>query len=207
MRAPPALFGRSWNWRSGVEIPRHSLIIPPDWIQGTVGLIRRTVSRIDRDPIILSHHPLCGRFDDHVFKVRGRSVCIGCATVYPSALVTALVLLGVGPVPFSIVSAIALSSFAVNLLRFLAKSHRLSVLFNAGLGVSSGAALFSTAYAPEDLRLVVVLVVIAVAAVFSLLKGYRVFTKCKSCEHYPEFPSCCRPGFLQSENGREPGSG
>lgn len=164
-------------------------------------MIRRMASRIDRDPIILSHHPLCGRFDDHVFKVRGRSVCIGCSTVYPSALVTALVLLGVGPVPFSTVIAIALSSFAVNLLRFLVKGHRLSVLFNAGLGMSVGAALFSAVYASEDLRLVVVLVAIAVGAVFSLLKGYRVFATCKSCEHYPEFPSCCRPGFLRSEDG------
>lgn len=155
-----------------------------------MNLARRILSRIDSDPIILAHHPLCGEFEDHVFKIRGRYVCIGCATVYPSAILTALLLSITNSSSFEIALPIALSAFALNLMRFLSKSHRLSILFNASLGVSLGASLLSAIHAPENLQLVVVFVGLAVAFSFSLLKGYRLFAKCKNCPRYREFPYC-----------------
>jgi hypothetical protein len=158
-----------------------------------VNLIRRITTMIDIDPIILSHHPLCGRFEDHVFKIRGRYVCIGCATVYPSAIITALLLSILNTSSFAIVFPIALSSFAANLMRFLSKSHRLSLLFNTSLGISLGAYLLSAIHSPENLRLGVVLGGLAVAISFSFLKGYRVLAKCKSCQSYRDFPSCYNP--------------
>lgn len=155
--------------------------------------IRRIISTIDKDPIILSHHPLCGKFEDHIFKIRGRYVCIGCATVYPSAVVTILLLSIMNMSSFAIVFPIALSSFAVNLMRFLDKSHRLSLTFNAILGVSVGASLLSAIYAPKDIQLAVILVGLVVAFSFSFLKGHRVLARCKSCQRYPEFPFCYNP--------------
>ena len=162
-----------------------------------MNLARRILSRIDSDPIILAHHPLCGRFDDHVFKIRGRYVCLGCATVYPSAILTVLLLSLMNSSSFRIAFPIALSAFALNLMRFLSKSHRRSILFNASLGVSLGASLLSAIHAPENLQLVVVFVGLAVAFSFSLLKGYRLFAKCKNCPRYREFPSCHNPRPLQ----------
>jgi len=142
----------------------------------------------------LSHHPLCGRFDDHVFVVRGRHFCIGCATVYPSAVVAASLLLALGLTSFSFLFPLALALFAVNLLRFLAKDHRLSVLFNAFLGGSLAAAIFSAFNAPGDFQLVVVMFVLAVASVFHLLKGRLVFATCRRCPRYAEFPGCAAGG-------------
>ena len=156
-------------------------------------LARRVLSTIDRDPIILSHHPLCGKFEDHVFKIKGRHVCIGCATVYPSAIMTAILLLVLSSGSFAIAFPLALSSFALNLTRFLSKSHRFSVLFNASLGISLGASLLASIHAPEDLQVVVVVFVLAVAISFSLVKGRRMLATCKSCERYREFPSCHNP--------------
>lgn len=167
-----------------------------------MGLAKRIVSRIDSDPIILAHHPLCGRFDDHVFRIRGRAVCLGCATVYPSALVTSLLLLIVGPVSFSVVFPIALSFFALNLVRFVRRGHRLSVLFNISLGISAGAAVFSGVYAPGDLQLAVIASGLAVVVSFSFLKGRRVFATCKSCPRYREFPHCSLPGHVQTDDSR-----
>lgn len=157
-------------------------------------MISRVRSAVDRDPIILSHHPLCGRFDDHVFKVGGRHVCIGCATVYPSAIVVASLLLVLGQTSFSALFPLALGLFAVNLVRFLAKDHRLSVLFNACLGASLAAAILSVFSAPDDLRLMVVIFVLAVASVFHLLKGRLVFVTCRRCPRYAEFPRCAAGG-------------
>jgi hypothetical protein len=162
-----------------------------------VNLARRLLSKIDSDPIILSHHPLCGKFEDHVFKIRGRYVCIGCTTVYPSAILTALVLWIGNSSSFAIAFPIAVSAFALNLLRFSSRSHRLSILFNISLGVSLGASLLSAIYAPENLRLAVVFVELAVAITFSLAKGRRMRAKCKSCPRYREFPACYKPSPLQ----------
>lgn len=150
-------------------------------------------SGIGKDPILLSHHPLCGKFDDHVFKIRGRHVCIGCTTVYPSAVATALLLSVTNQTSFWIVFPIALSFFAVNLTRLLTKSHRFSVLFNVCLGVSLGASILSAIYAPDGLQPLVIVVGLAVAFSFSLLKGYRVFAVCRRCERYGEFPACHLP--------------
>lgn len=158
-----------------------------------MGPILRLRSSIVRDPILLSHHPLCGKFDDHVFKIRGRHVCIGCTTVYPSAVVAAVILIVSGQTSFGIVFPVALLSFAVNLTRLLVRSHRFSVLFNACLGVSLSASILSAFHAPEGLQLPIIIVGLSVAFSFSLLKGYRVFAVCKSCERYGEFPSCHLP--------------
>ena len=153
--------------------------------------IRRIISTIDKDPIILSHHPLCGKFDDHVFKIRGRYVCIGCVTVYPSAVVTLLLLSIMNMSSFAIAFPIALSSFAVNLLRFLDKNHRLSLILNVILGVSVGTTLLSAVNAPNNIQLAVILVGVTVAFSFMFIKGHRVLKTCKSCQRYREFPSCC----------------
>lgn len=159
----------------------------------TVGLTKGILARIDRDPIILSHHPLCGRFDDHMFKVKGRYLCIGCATVYPTALVAVSVLGFLNPQSFWMTAMIAVSLFGFSLIRFVVKERTAKIFFNIMLGGSLGATLFSAIYAPEGLRLVVVAVGLSAAATFSLFKGRRVFATCKSCERYKEFPSCAFP--------------
>jgi hypothetical protein len=180
------------------------LVIPADRVRGTVSLTKRISARIDRDPIILSHHPLCGRFEDHMFKVRGRYVCVGCVTVYPSAVATAAALVLVDLGSFWITVTIALSLFAINLLRFMVKDKRLRVLFNIVLGASVGAALFSAVYSPDDLRLVVVGAGLSMAVAFSYLKGRRVFTTCRSCDRHNEWPSCGFPSQVKAEGQSRP---
>jgi hypothetical protein len=42
-------------------------------------------------PIITSHHPLCGKFQDHTFHLFGRDWCIGCYIGYPSGILMLLI--------------------------------------------------------------------------------------------------------------------
>ena len=158
-----------------------------------MSLTKRIAASIDRDPIILSHHPLCGKFEDHMFMVRGRHVCIGCTTVYPSAAVMVAALFLIGIDSFSILTAAALALFAANLVRFVIHDRLVRIACNIFLGASVGAALFSAVYSPEDLKLVVIAAGLAVAVGFSYLKGRRVFTTCRACESYGNFPSCGFP--------------
>jgi hypothetical protein len=95
------------------RFPEVKRLITSEQVCESVSLARRMLSSIDRDPIILSHHPLCGKFEGHFFHIRGRRVCIGCATVYPTAILTALLLSITSLDSFTIVLPIALSSFAL----------------------------------------------------------------------------------------------
>ncbi|MCG7844759.1 MAG: zinc-ribbon domain-containing protein [Methanomassiliicoccales archaeon] len=40
------------------------------------------MDELRNEPILLAHHPLCGRFDDHLLTIRGRKVCRSCGTAY-----------------------------------------------------------------------------------------------------------------------------
>ncbi len=163
-----------------------------------MGLTKRIRDTLDRDPVILSHHPLCGRFSDHVFKIGGRYVCAGCVTIYPSALVAVSFLMMAGLDIFSVTLPIAVLAFGVYLLRFPVKGRGVRIPLNIFLGVSLGASLMSAFNAPNNQQLVVIAAGLAVAATFSFLKGRHVFVKCRKCERYSEFPTCCFPKSAQS---------
>ena len=42
----------------------------------------------DLRPILLSHHPNCEKFQDHVYHIGKHRLCIGCFTFYPIVLIT-----------------------------------------------------------------------------------------------------------------------
>ncbi len=42
-------------------------------------------------PYRLAHHPLCTKFDDHVYTIKGRKVCRGCLNLY-SGMIFGLIL-------------------------------------------------------------------------------------------------------------------
>jgi hypothetical protein len=146
---------------------------------------------IDKEPLALAHHPLCGRFEDHFFHVGGRRLCIGCFTVYPTALSILVVLFLVNNQDFIGSLSIAVVLLVFDLLRFLPhRTHRAAPLFNIVLGISLGAAIWSLIIAPGEAFLLDALFVFSVASIFSFLKGWLVLKKCKGCEEYARFPKC-----------------
>lgn len=42
-------------------------------------------------PYRLAHHPLCSKFDDHVYIIKGKKVCRGCVNMYSGFLVGLIV--------------------------------------------------------------------------------------------------------------------
>lgn len=152
---------------------------------------RRILSKLDAEPILLSHHPMCGRFGDHMFNIKGRAVCIGCVTVYPSALISLAFLLAAGINSFGTLLYIAVAPFLLNLFRLVLKKRRVfSVFFNILLGVSLASSVLCIICAPDSIRIFVFLFVLAAASVFVFLKGMRVFMTCRRCLDYPNFPAC-----------------
>ena len=152
------------------------------------------------EPILLAHHPLCGRFDDHLLIVRGRRVCRGCVTVYPTALLVWLALFLVRP-DFWTALIVALALFGVQLLRFLSNGQGASIAFNIMLGTSLAFIIYSAIVCPADLRIYLYPFIVAVIVSFEFLKGRKVFTRCKSCPDYGSFPKCATgPSVKKNEN-------
>jgi hypothetical protein len=51
---------------------------------GSIGEIGQIIKGIF--PIILSHHPVCSKFDSDTYGVLGWRICLGCSTTYPVAV-------------------------------------------------------------------------------------------------------------------------
>lgn len=146
---------------------------------------------MDSSPIILSHHPLCGSFSDHYFSIRGRYFCKGCMTVYPTALVTLVVLLLFNLIAFEFLFYSSLILFILNCYRFIIpRSEIVGLAMNAMLGVSLGSVILSLFYAPDSVRLPWTVFVFITVSVFVFLKGLRVFNVCRQCPRYGSFPKC-----------------
>jgi len=157
----------------------------------TVIGITRLLNEIRGEPILLAHHPLCGRFDDHLLTLRGRKVCRGCITVYPAALAAMILVLLLGP-EFEPAFIGSLVLFAAQLVRFAWSGRWTSILFNVVLGASLALVLYSAIVCPPDLRLFVYPFIITVFVVFQYLKGRKMLSQCESCPERAAYPECAR---------------
>ncbi len=153
-----------------------------------------------REPILLAHHPLCGRYDDHFIEIGGRKVCRGCATIYPVALGVFLALAWVRP-GFMPSFVLSLALFALQLLRFASSRGRMRTVLNVLLGSSLAAALYSAIACPSELRILLYSFIGAVIVSFEYFKGRRAFSRCQGCPVRAAFPRCVRePVDLEGGN-------
>jgi len=156
----------------------------------------RLLQELRSEPLILAHHPLCGRFDDHFLSIGERRLCRGCFTVYPSAVVL-LIVLWLLEMPFSSYFVLALAFFAAQLPRFLPSLRGLTVPFNFLLGGSLAAIIAAMLVCPPDLRSLFYPFVIAFIVAFMYLKGRRVLATCRKCPDRASFPACARGGRVR----------
>ena len=156
-------------------------------------MLSKLRSEIKNEPIVLAHHPLCGRYDDHFFVIHGRKVCRGCLTVYPSAAIGIIILSLLNPTNFMDLFLLWLVLFIINLSRLVMNRSKTSnAIFNVILGISLSATFFSALNCPGDLILLYYPFVIATYLVFMFYRGYRMIDGCKKCPDYGMFPTCFR---------------
>ena len=153
-------------------------------------MIRRFIEGL-KEPIVLSHHPLCGRFDNHVFEIKGRKVCRGCITAYPVAIISLIIILIFRPFSYDILFISSVVAFIINLGRFLIKRNvATDIIFNSLLGISLAAVVTSALTAPPEMRTIIAAIAVFTFIAFNLFKGYRMFSTCRSCPHSSQFPDC-----------------
>ncbi len=153
-------------------------------------------------PYLLSHHPDCEKYDEHVLKIRDKKLCIGCFIGYPAAI------LGIGisfPLMFYdiiskwiFLSIGILLSFAtlLSLTRFPRKRVRKIIqklLIGLGSGFILSAVWFMMGFAWYFKILVIWGTIIILNIPISLMH-YKTHQKsCQDCEWKNDWEKC--PGF------------
>ena len=148
------------------------------------------------EPIIISHHPACERFKEHRINIRGTDVCRGCLFVYPTLVIT-LILLNLlwvpSFLPFWGYMLLAFIFFSLNLLRKIlhvkgSRSHNLSRI---SLGLAFGFSITSILKAPSiTLTVIMIVIVLTIAIFYNVLNGINTLKICKTCPEYSIFPRC-----------------
>lgn len=123
--------------------------------------------------------------------IRGRKVCRGCVTVYPTFLIMLAILL-IGRPVFAVAFMSSLLLFSIQLLRFIVHGSRWTIIFNLFTGSSLALAAFSALVCPPELRLYVYPFIVTVIVAFEFLKGRKMFRRCKECPSHESYPRCAR---------------
>ncbi|MBY9007273.1 MAG: hypothetical protein KGD63_11000 [Candidatus Lokiarchaeota archaeon] len=155
----------------------------------------------DLKPILLSHHPKCDNFYNHVYHIRGRWLCIGCFTYYPTILITivlSLILFGFNKttnvilfgISFIFALTVLLNVFNLTKRRFLKISSKIS------LGIGTGLFIISTLkmdFLPVFVKFLCLLQVNFLAGAIGYIRANGIIKECKACEYKKDWKNC--PGM------------
>ena len=118
----------------------------------------------DIKPLILSHHPDCHKFSDHVYHIGKYKLCIGCFTFYPTIAATLFVLLVffdlslINLMYMFILSPVFFIVIILNILN-LTKSMFLKIFSKIMIGIGTGLIIISTILLPIHIILKVSILV------------------------------------------------
>lgn len=149
-------------------------------------------------PLAIAHHPICGRYDDHVVMIWERRACAGCLGTYPAMLVTfAIVLLFTdgGRDEIALLTGTALAAFGAALgTRAMAKRFdRMKFVSRALRGVVGGIGLALLVRHPFETMVIALWALIAGYIGFRIWRGWNsFFDRCDDCAW--TFPHCSGSG-------------
>ncbi len=147
---------------------------------------------------LLSHHPDCSKFEDDCYRLFEKKLCVGCFTAYPIALlIVTLWLFGLIDVPTIYSFSIGLIS---GILQFLSltsisdnKLGKISIKIFLGIGIGFFTIGIFSLPLIFFLRLLLFLLCINVAGLFSFLRMRKIKNICRNCEYNKKGYTC--PGF------------
>ena len=151
-------------------------------------------------PYRISHHPLCDYFGDHVYHIRGRKVCRGCAMQY-SGMIFAFVIVILGSLPIfnfwtstnEIQVGIILYFLVLPTLitAFVIKNRKFKDAARFMLGMAFTIAFVVFIFTPN--------ILVKIFIFFNFLPGYIYLQKrreaknteiCINCDEYERSPYC-----------------
>lgn len=149
-------------------------------------------------PYRISHHPLCDNFNDHVFIIRGKKVCRGCALFYPGVLLATIIstigiFTGFWKTWTEIDYIISLYTLVIPtfLTTYLIKIRKLKDISRFMLGIAYTLTLFIVILHPNWLLKVIVLIhIIPGNYIMNSKRSQKNNEVCDKCDEKEERPYC-----------------
>ena len=163
-------------------------------------------------PMLLSHHPDCPNFDNHVIKIGKRRFCIGCFIGYPSGIIGVILIFlwqQVHPIPDLFLFLSGMSLLSLFLLSPLGLAEKKAVkILQKILVALGGSFLFWWIWTlPNPFLFTLLICAFSFGLILGALNAYHaygIFKACKKCEHEGYWEEC--PGFEEiNENLDERG--
>lgn len=172
-----------------------------------IGFFRSFKNQILRfKPILLSHHPICGKFEEHTFHLFGRDFCIGCFIGFPSGII--MLILGyvldifssLSSISLWIIGLILLSSYLLSIFG-LTKYKKIKIaskIFIGGGGAFFIAAIFSYPMMFIIKFILSIILVQVITIVLNLKRWLEIRETCKQCEYKSDWENCPGMNFAYS---------
>ncbi len=170
-----------------------------------IGKIRQKFSRFrlllsDFKPIMLSHHPNCDEFSNHVYHLGKQRLCIGCFTFYPVIIITIiLTLLFVDLTIYNLIDMYLISFvFFIPIILSvvgLTKYRFLKISTKASNGIGVGLHLVSVFLLPLPLiiKIFTLFQINFLVGAIAYIRSKRIKKDCIKCDYQGNWDDC--PGM------------
>ncbi|MHA1727654.1 MAG: hypothetical protein ACTSWY_02855 [Promethearchaeota archaeon] len=157
-------------------------------------------------PVLLSHHPLCEKFENHSFKLFGKKFCIGCFIGYPSGIIMLIVGYTFGVFSlFSVASLllIGISLFSVYLLSIFGLTKYKKIKIFSKIPVGAGAAFLIAGIFSFPLNfwinfLIAFFLIQGLVGLMTIKRKKELTETCLKCEWKNDWDHC--PGMRDIQN-------
>lgn len=148
-------------------------------------------------PILLSHHPNCTAFSNHVYNLGRYKLCIGCFTYYPTVVVTILFILTFFNLTLTNISVMFILSFmffipiVLNILG-LTNHKVLKILTKISIGIGAGMLIVSTVLLPIFLfiKISILIQIHFITGAIAYIRAKHVKERCLECEFEGNWDHC-----------------
>lgn len=152
-------------------------------------------------PILLSHHPNCDRFKNHIIKIGNLKFCIGCFIGYPSAIISIFIIfflksiIQIESIFFLWIGIIFLSFFVLSPFN-LTKIKFIKIIQKALIGIGAAFLFWWIWTLPNsffDNFMLYLIIFGIILTILNLYHAYGFFRVCKKCNYSLNWKNC--PGF------------
>ncbi len=151
----------------------------------------------DIKPLLLSHHPSCHNFSDHVYHIGKHKLCIGCFTFYPTIAITIITLVLFFELSLVNLMLMFLFSFIfflpiiLNIFN-LTKNKLIKRLSKVSIGIGTGLLIISTILLPLPIfiKISLLLEINFLTGVIAYVRAKHIKEICSKCEYEANWDVC-----------------
>ncbi len=160
-------------------------------------LARISLFLSDVSPILLSHHPDCDFFSNHVYHVGKKKLCIGCFTYYPTIVITIILTLIFIELTLTNLIVLFISSFICFLAVFLnvlklTKTRFLKIISKILIGIGAGFFIIAAIFLPIHIFLKIMMIweINFFGGLISFIRTKGIEKYCRNCEYKKDWDNC-----------------